>query len=467
MTNGSIPWKPGSPEMLVLGLVACHDAEGIEPASLHGLQRRMTRRSKAWFDRFVAECLENGSLKDDAGFLFVPEAVARMIDPDTREAANRQIEAEERQPLHHRVQERDEAILALLTSNGRVALPTARIWRQLRGNSHSTLRMLQRDLVRLEKQMLILRQDDGWVPAPRLEPKHFEDRAGAVALNILLSQFRSAIPREIVESLEPILERAKRRISALPTEDPRIRWLEALRLAPGYLPEDSPLIQPEILGIIEQAILTRSRVWLRYSESSPYGLPDQWEGEVSISHYFLQMPAKPSIVCWEEGSGRAHHIQAHDIEEIRLLGERAHWPDDGEPDIFPPLMTMRFGDADTHEGLTKVVLLVGERTMRSLKRRLIGRGMEILPHEPDNRGRSRYIVTLRVALGIPTLQYLTALHDSVILSPNFARRQAHSQFHHQVKRYQESHALTEPYFTQELLEWETSENAHECGNRKS
>lgn len=456
-------WHASSPEMTVLALVAASGEEGIEPASLHAAQRRITRRPKEWLEALVTKCLADNLLEDKAGFLSLPEAIRCAVDPAAQNRAEKHLRAMQQAPLAQRVQERDEAILALLTSNGRVPLTTALLWENLGGNSHSSLRMLQRDLARLEQQLLIIRQDDGWVAAPRLEPKHFEDRAGAVALNILLTQFKAAIPREIAASLEPILERARRRISALPTEDPRIRWLEAMRLAPGYLPEDSPLIKPEIVQVIEKAILTRTRVWLRYSESSPHGAPDRWEGEVSISHYLLQAPAQPSIVCWEQEGGRGHRIALHDIEDVSLRTGRAQWREDYEPVFFPPQIRMRFGDASANDGLTKVVLLVGERTLRNLQRRQIGQGLKFIPHDSDQYGSPRYIVTLRVALGIPTLNYLTDLHDTVILSPSFARRQAYYRFHFRAKRYEETRDLAALYLEQQTMEEEATGLSKQTG----
>lgn len=445
-------WHASSTEMTVLALVAACGEEGIEPANLHAAQRRITKRPKEWLDALIAQCLTDGLLEDNAGFLSVPDAIRGEVDPAAQRRAEKHLGALQQTPLAQRVQERDEAILALLTSNGRVPLTTALLWENLGGNSHSSLRMLQRNLARLEQQLLIVRQDHGWVAAPRLEPKHFEDRAAAVALNILLTQFKAAIPKDIVASLEPILERARKRIGALPTDDPRIRWLEAMRLAPGYPPQDSPLIKPQIAEVIERAILTRTRVWLRYSESSPHGTPDRWDGEVSISHYILQVPAHPAIVCWEKESGRAHRIHIHDIEEISLCTGRAHWPEDYEPNMFPPLIRMRFGDADANQGLTKVVLLVGERTLRRLQRRMIGQGLKAIPHEPDQYGRPRYIVTLRVALDVPTLGYIQALDDTAILAPRFARKHAQSLLHLRAKRYQETHELAAPYLEQQARE---------------
>lgn len=370
-------------------------------------------------------------------------------DAKAAELASELVKSYDRPRIVEKVTDRHDAIINLMASRGSQPASAPDLFNQLQ-NSYQNLRTLQRDLVELEKQGLVSRNDDGWMAGPDLRDDRFEDRARAAALRLLAGSFESAVPAEIQKGLKQPLARARKKLDSLPPEDPRNRWLEAIRIVPGHHDLDDPVIHPDIKDAVEDAILQRTKIRVTGRESLAFDTTREFSVAGSISHYLLEMPARPAIIFWPDGMSRPLRIQLQDIESVELLNAVASWPPGYEPKMIQDGMGFYSGDHASHGGETKFVLRVSDDAMQRLKHRRLGGRLKV--ERPDGDGWT--IVSFRSLGNVPLYKYLRDLKGVVILRPTWFWKFAQLDHRNALRNYEQAVDLVRQYKAEEDRELE-------------
>lgn len=318
-----------------------------------------------------------------------------------------------RVPPIDRAQQRREVILAELSP--RIPRTTESLWNALEP-TFGYRRKLERDLADLKKAGLIERSSEGWLDSREQDIQM--EQATVTALGLMLNLYDDIVPFDLQERLRGHLEKAKRRLDTLPSNDPGVRWLRALRITPPRHDLDRPIVDPDVKDVIEEAILRNQKVHLRWRTFDRDDGEIELADDVSISHLLLEVPAYQRIDTWSNGKRR--RIALSEITEARLLDQRAEHPQDYEPNPFPPEFHVKFGDAKHHGGLSLVTLHMKPSAFAELKQKMIG-SLFSTPEKIDDEWIK---VGLRLALDMPTYHYLMGLKDVVIIGPKLFRQSA-------------------------------------------
>jgi hypothetical protein len=437
---------------LVAHLVA--ELHGIECTAkdifehLKGILRWSEAEARELVDRAVAgQYLVRGPA-DDSGY-----KVGKEYDPEKNplelKAAKRAASRVRRVPPIDRAQQRREMILAELSP--RVPRTTESLWNALEPE-FGYRRKLERDLADLKKAGLIARSEEGWLDCREQDIQ--VEQATVTALGLMLSLYDDIVPYELQERLRDHLEKAKRRLEVLPSNDPGVRWLKALRITPPRHDLDRPIVDPDAKDVIEEAILKNQKVHLRWRTFDSEKGETEHAYDVSISHLLLEVPAYQRIDVWSNGGLK--RIALSEITEARLLEQRAEYPPDYEPNPFPPMITMQFGDAKLHDGKTLVTLDMSRSAYATLKQKKLGS----LFSEPVEMEDGWLTVTLRAALDLPTHTYLANLKDVAIIGPKFFRFFATGALEASRRRYlATAKAAGECYKNEELYNKELYDEA--------
>ena len=364
-----------------------------------------------------------------------------------------------RQGIVEKVEARRERILHELAASG-APVTAAELFARISSHYPADLRTFQRDLVDLGKQGRASRSDAGWSAATEILDELFEDRARAAALRLLGQAFEAAVPWEIQKSLREPLARARKKLEALPPGDPRNRWIEAFRLQPGHLELDDPVIDPEVIDAIQDAILQRTKVRIS-AQTDGVIAKGSFTAVGAVSHYLLEMPGRPSIEFWPDGSNRPARIRLEDIEAIEsLAAANAYWPAGHEPTPIPAEVEFVLGDAEQHDALTKIVLRVSPDAALQLRKRKIGQGWA----EERTDGEGWCIVSFRTLASMPLYRYLRSLRGVVILRPALFWKFAHMDYRQALRDYEQSLELVRVYQQEECGEQEMLPSSNSEGS---
>lgn len=437
------------PSNLLLHLIYMRRHDPLQTKELWAQQKGATKWSLASMGVNLQK-LEQARLAihEDAGWIVGP-AFDSKEDPKAAELARMLVENYDKPRIVEKVTDRHDAIISLIVSRGSQPASAPELFGQLQ-NSYQNLRTLQRDLVELEKRGLLSRSDDGWVAGLDLRDDRFEDRARAAALRLLAGSFESAVPAEIQRSLRQPLAQAKRKLDALPPEDQRNRWLEAIRIVPGQHELDDPVIHPDIKDAVEDAILKRIKIRVVGRHSLAFNTSPEIDLLGSISHYLLEMPARPAIVLWPDGMNKPIRVRLQDIDRVELVDTVASWPSGYEPKLKQDGMGFDSGDFASHGGESKIVLRVSESAMQQLNRKRIGGRLNLDSVEGDGWT----IVSFRAKANVPLYEYLKSLKGVVILRPSWFWKFAQLDHRHALRDYEQSLELVGKYKAEEDLELE-------------
>lgn len=363
----------------------------------------------------VADRLVPGPAFDPAAF------------PREKAIAQRAAARLNRVPRVDRTQGRRDMIFAALSRT--VPQPTDALWKAL-APEFGYRRKLERDLADLLKAGLVTRDPEGWRDARELDL--VVEHATATALGLLLNLYEDLVPFELQYALRKHVGKAKKGLETLPLNEPAVRWLRALRIVPPRHEFDTPRVDPSIRDAFEAAILGHRQLRLRWLETDHNGNEYERSADCSVSHLLIEIPANPQIDVWI--AGRGERLAMNDIVAAELLDQRADFPADYEPAPVLSLMTMSFGDASAHEGRSLVTLQMRRGVFATLRRRRIGKLLEVLQDGPGEW----LTVTFRAALDMPLLAWLNSLEGVVILGPRLFRVDATSRARNAWTAYKDS-----------------------------
>ena len=356
--------EPGSPHNVLLHLLA---QEAPEPLSEHELWaqiKRVTPWSLSTLRGILVELQARSLVRRGGGGWTVGGEFEPLADEVAAAVADKIAGRHNKPAIGHKINARYEAVLNILNRHDRTSIATSQLLNEL--GDITNLRTLQRDLVQLEKQGLVSRNDEGWFSGRVMSDEMFEDRARAVALKLMVESFEGAVPVEIQKSLRKPLANAKKKLEMLTSSDPRIRWLSALRIRPSQHPLGDPIIDPDVQVAVEESILNKTKIEIRWSARDWTMRTSKSRCETgSISHYLLELPLRPAIAFWPDAdeSGRSVRIQVEDIESATVSSQAASWPNGYEPVLVPGQMGFQTGDASANNGRSLVVLRVSAETV--------------------------------------------------------------------------------------------------------
>ena len=441
------------PSNVLLHLMHLRQHDPMQAEELWAQQKGATKWSLGSIGATLQKLEDAGLARCEESGWIVGPAFDPGDDAKAAELARELVKSYDRPRIVEKVTDRHDAIINLMASRGSQPASAPDLFNQLQ-NSYQNLRTLQRDLVQLEKQGLVSRNDDGWMAGPDLREDRFEERARAAALRLLVASFENAVPMEIQRGLKHPLERAKKKLDSLP-EDPRNRWLEAIRIVPGHHELDDPVIHPDIKDAVEDAILQRTKIRVTGRESLAFDNAREFSAVGSISHYLLEMPARPEIIFWPDAMSRPLRIQLQDIETVELLNAAAFWPPGFEPKLIQEGIGFYSGDHASHEGESKFVLRVSDDAMQRLKHRRLGGRLKVERRDGDGWT----IVSFRALGNVPLYEYLRDLKGVVILRPSWLWKFA--QLHHRnaLQNYEQALDLVRHYKAEEDREHERADPA--------
>lgn len=275
------------------------------------------------------------------------------------------------------------------------------------------------------------------------------------ALLMLKRLTEDVLPVQIKEPLKKVFADAQElldRHSASVSQD--ARWLNAFRIVPARPELDEPLINPNVLNSVHNAILERRKIEI---EATVYErdigghvvtrLPYKATG--SISHFLLEMPNHMAIEFWEDGSDKPVRIPLEDVTQIRVTKKHAIWPmRHHEPEPMPALRILAAGDTPWHENSeAKFILRVNSLALEHFKARRIGKITQVVE---DSAGW--YLVSFRARASVPLISYLRNLNGVAILRPAAANFYSRYHLHMKSADYAASHDKSLQLRLEELRE---------------
>ena len=266
------------------------------------------------------------------------------------------------------------------------------------------------------------------------------EHATYTALRLLSDLVNDIVPYDLQLAIKEHLGRAQKKLEMLPQNDPAARWVRAFRIMPPRHRLDDPVIHPDVKDTIEEAILSHRKVRLKWPDFRYEENQDRVayveQQDCSISHFLIEVPANPSIEIWY-GKNRCGRLPLSEVMEAQLLPEAANFPVDYEPELFPRMINMRFGDADLHGGESLVTLAMPPETYWSLLRKKLGKRLTVVDEDWDGR----MIVSFRYPLDLPATNYFEQLPGVTVLGPKLFRAFAMAPARTRLREYKETAEL--------------------------
>lgn len=437
-----------TPSNVLLHLLFLRRNDPMKAEELWALQKGITKFSSSKVNAILAEFQRDRVARNEDGCWTIGPDFAPGEDPNAAAVAHRVLANHEKPRMTAKVKERQEQVLETLSRHGRSPVSAVDLFNQMEGRTHQTLRTLQRDLVELEKMGLVVRNDDGWMADPDAKDDRFEGRASAAALRLLMKCFADAVPMEIQAGLKSPIRRAMKKLDAMEPEDPRNRWLEAIRIVPGHHELDDPEIRADIKDAVEDAILQRTKIHLAGKEAVFLGVTREFSETGSISHYLLEMLARPAIVFWPEGTDEPRRIQIKDIASAEIVNKPAAWPRGYEPKLTQDGILFDSGDYASHGGESLFVLRVSDDALQRLNTKRLGKRLKI----EGKDGPGWTIASFRARGTLPLYEYLKSLKGVVVLRPSMFWKFVQLDYRSALNQYNEAADLVRRYKEDEDLE---------------
>ena len=284
------------------------------------------------------------------------------------EKAERIASSMTRVPKAEQILERQTEILRYL-SDGEPTSVTS-LMEQLGWSGPNDRRKLQRDLLDMQRKGQAVRTaDDKWKAEREKVSEKVASMALATAMDLLEQVYGDLVPDGIQASLRTVKERALKLANTLPMDDPRVRWMKAMRIASMTHPLDQQVIRPGVREGIEDAIVQQRKVrltrhrWNSYLRSESRETQD---GEVvtvgvggresfvskgSISHVLLYLPGQARIDFWDDEREGGERIGLDEIDQVEILEEAAAWRRGYEPALTEPSELRIWPDDDEGPGV--------------------------------------------------------------------------------------------------------------------
>ena len=190
-------------------------------------------------------------------------------------------------------------------------------------------RHVEREIRTLARMGLVGKNGDCWRV---LDLDDFDrlssEYAACLVTKIAATTLDFALPADLQRQIRRFVARSDARLNRAFVNHPAKRWQQALKIIPASSHLDIPFVNADVRDAIEQAILERRQVILKYSSEVTY--------RASISHLLLRLPNSATILTWEPGADDAVPIeyQLVELESVELLEEAASWPMDFNIDAY-------------------------------------------------------------------------------------------------------------------------------------
>ena len=87
--------------------------------------------------------------------------------------------------------------------------------------------------------------------------------ADALSLHLVEETLRPLLPSSVIQAIEPRLRQAQTQLAARP-ELPLARWADKVRSIPPMLPMAPPQVDPEVLEVVQMALLQDHPIEVNY-----------------------------------------------------------------------------------------------------------------------------------------------------------------------------------------------------------
>jgi predicted DNA-binding transcriptional regulator YafY len=245
---------------------------------------------------------------------------------------------------HETTLARQWELLKLLPSN-----PPGKTSRELRdrleGSGHEvTKRTVERDLAELSRVFPIVSNEISkpygwhWRPGARVDLPGI-DLAEAVSLGLLEDLLRQLIPPTFMDALEGRFAEAREKLTALP-QNRYAKWADLIRYVPPGMPLQKPLISPEVLRTVQDALLRQRR--LKVTHCGPGATVTK---ELLLHPLALiQQGERSYLVATAFDYGNVLYYALHRIRTAEVTDEPAERPASFTLDAFLAEGGGQFGD---------------------------------------------------------------------------------------------------------------------------
>jgi hypothetical protein len=215
-------------------------------------------------------------------------------------------------------------------------------------------RTIQRDLQDLECLGFVEKSGSGWKATSASYEEEVDRLISLTALGLFQQLMADAVPLYVQKDLRRVLKEAEKAMAVLPSESMTLRWLKALRLSRPYPYFLTPVIDPDVRSAVEDAIGRKQKLRIEM-KVGPFGPWPPGAAVVSVSHFVMALPDRPTIVVWREdeplepwpdGTPRPYELPLESITSADVLEVPAFFPDGHEPTLGQPPVAERPRGAD-------------------------------------------------------------------------------------------------------------------------
>lgn len=273
--------------------------------------------------------------------------------------------------------ERRQRILEAIATWGGRGPTTGELLGHLAPLLKVSTRHIERELKTLVEEGQVEKDRDCWRV---LDLDEFDrlssEYAACLVTKMAATTLDYALPADVQKQIRRFVTRSVSRLSSAFLNHPARRWQEALKIIPASSHLDIPFVNPDVRDGVEQAILERRQVILKYSPEVSY--------RASISHLLLRLPNSATILAWEPGSDHPQPITHHlvELEGVELLDEVANWPMDFNIEAYIDEFGRRSPDASGWQ----IELRVDPLLVHHWTRRMAGKSM-IVGDRDESTGR--------------------------------------------------------------------------------
>ena len=236
-------------------------------------------------------------------------------------------------------------MLRLIPSNNQRMTTSELASRLEREGFDVTLRTVQRDLVKLSTLFPLNCDEDGatpgwyWMPRASLEIPNLSI-PDALSIKMMESYLTPLLPRAILDSLRTRFDQAEKRLESI--DNPLTRWGDKIRTVVPGLALQSPTIAPEVLEVIQQALVHEHQLTVQYRNR-----PDKPANEMTLHPLAMVQRGQVSyLVATAFAYDDVRLYALHRCESAVELEDDIDIPEGFDIDAYIAKGSLNFGSGD-------------------------------------------------------------------------------------------------------------------------
>lgn len=268
-------------------------------------------------------------------------------------------------------------LLKLLPTHGSGATARSLQEKLAEAGFRTTKRTVERDLEDLATVFAIRRNDSGvpygfsWTPPSSLQLSSLTVLE-ALTLGLVHETLLPLVPAFMLGALQPRFEQARAKLDALGAATPAARWPGKVASMPASLPLCAPKIDSDVLGCMQEAVLSERQLGCRYYSAHR----NQTHSLVLNPLGLVQRGTVTYLIATAEPYADIRQFAAHRLSEVSLQGTRCQVPAGFDLKQYMGTGAMQFGD-QAQETIT-LEAWVSEGLLRLLRETPLSPDMETM-----------------------------------------------------------------------------------------